>query len=203
MERAGVQAYRKRVCEFKRKVKKLFRFKKTQVLLFDADKYVRELIRLKIFAEPSFFPENNMETSFISSRTAGIRPYCRTLSLLCTLLFVLILIAGCSGGSPSFEGPSFLNRMESGDRHMGWSLNYFDSWRRDHQPRYLQLAEQNTISAIQLYSRLESDTSPRIREYYVVRERRTRGCRLLAELQFAAVNSGYPLRGSTPSGCTY
>jgi hypothetical protein len=37
----------------------------------------------------------------------------------------------------------------------------------------------------------------------VARERRTRGCRLLAELQFEAINHGQDLRGMTPSGCTY
>ena len=86
---------------------------------------------------------------------------------------------------------------------MGWSLNYFDSWQKELQPRYLQLAERHTIAAIKLFTHLESDTSPRISEYYVVRERRTRSCRLLAELQFAAGNHGHKLSSHTPDGCMY
>ena len=86
---------------------------------------------------------------------------------------------------------------------MGWSLIYFDSWKNGLQQRYLMLAERHTIAAIKLFRQLESDTSPRISEFYVVRERRTRSCRLLAELQFAAVNHGHQLSSNTPEGCIY
>ena len=112
-----------------------------------------------------------------------------------------LMIAGCS--SENFQYPSYLSRLHQGDQHLGWSINYFNSWRREHQPRYLLLAEGHTISAIRTFSSLESDTSPRISEFYIVRERRTRGCRLLAELQFEAVNYGQSLQGVTPVGCTY
>ena len=119
-------------------------------------------------------------------------------------LFAIFFIAGCSnGGDPEFRTPSFNSRLEEGDNLVGWSLNYFESWKNSRQPRYLNLAESHSINAIESFARLESDTSPRISEFYVVRERRTRACRLLAELQFEAGNHGHRLPGSTPPGCIY
>ena len=115
-----------------------------------------------------------------------------------------LLIAGCiNGGDIEFRTISFNTRLEKGDHHVSWSLNYFESWKNSHQPRYLNLAEFHSISAIEYFARLELDTSPRISEFYVVRERRTRACRLLAELQFEAGNHGHRLPGSTPLGCIY
>ena len=116
---------------------------------------------------------------------------------------VIMFLSACSSTEFDFPRQSFRSRLSEGDGHMGWSLNYFDSWQKGLQPRYLQLAEQHTIVAIKLFTHLESDTSPRISEYYVVRERRTRSCRLLAELQFAAGNHGHKLSSSTPEGCMY
>ena len=113
------------------------------------------------------------------------------------------LIVGCSKTSSEFPQKSFRTRLSEGDGHMGVSINYFDSWKTDFQPRYLKLAERHTITAIKLFSHLEYDTSPRITEYYVVRARRTQSCRLLAELQFAASNHGYELSDITPDGCIY
>jgi len=116
---------------------------------------------------------------------------------------IIIFLTACSGRTAEFPGQSFRNRLSEGDSHMGWSINYFDSWQNGLQPRYLKLAERHTIAAIKLFRHLESDTSPRISEFYVVRERRTRSCRLLAELQFAASNHGHQLSSNTPEGCIY
>ena len=119
------------------------------------------------------------------------------------LASVILLLGSCSTGEFEFQARSFKSRLQEGDYHLGWSLNYFDSWRNARQPRYLRLAESHSINAINSFARLESDTSPRISEFYVVRERRTRGCRLLAELQFEASNHGHNLSGMTPQGCIY
>lgn len=116
---------------------------------------------------------------------------------------ITILFVACSNTTAEFPSQSFRSRLSEGDRQMGWSLNYFDSWQNGLQPRYLMLAERHTIAAIKLFRHLESDTSPRISEYYVVRERRTRSCRLLAELQFEAGNHGHQLSSSMPDGCVY
>ena len=115
----------------------------------------------------------------------------------------MLLLISCSNRVSEFPEKSFRSRLIEADNHIGWGLNYFDSWQKGLQPRYLKLAEHHTITAINLFAHLEYDTSPRISEYYVVRERRTRGCRLLAELQFEAGNYGYKLRSLTPEVCTY
>ena len=116
---------------------------------------------------------------------------------------IIIFLASCSERTTEFPSQSFRSRLSEGDSHMGWSLNYFHSWNNGLQPRYLRLAEKHTITAIKLFRHLESDTSPRISEFYVVRERRTRSWRLLAELQFAASNHGHQLNSNTPDGCIY
>ena len=116
---------------------------------------------------------------------------------------IILLLISCSKSFSEFPEKSFRSRLIEADNHIGWGLNYFDSWQKGLQPRYLKLAEQHTVKAIIMFSHLEYDTSPRISEYYVVRERRTRGCRLLAELQFEAGNYGHKLSSNTPEGCTY
>ena len=116
---------------------------------------------------------------------------------------IIIFLSACSGRTTEFPSQSFRSRLSEGDSHMVWSYNYFHSWNNALQPRYLRLAERHTISAIKLFRHLESDTSPRISEFFVVRERRTRSCRLLAELQFAASNHGHELSSNTPDGCIY
>ena len=116
---------------------------------------------------------------------------------------VILLLISCSKRISEFPGKSFRSRLVEADNHIGWGLNYFDSWQKGLQPRYLKLAEKHTITAINMFAHLVFDTSPRISEFYVVRVRRTRGCRLLAELQFEAGNYGYKLTLKSPEGCTY
>ena len=126
-----------------------------------------------------------------------------TVRKLTYFLTVILLLISCSVKVSEFPEKSFRSRLVDADNHIGWGISYFDSWQKGLQPRYLKLAEHHTITAINMFAHLEYDTSPRISEYYVVRERRTRGCRLLAELQFEAGNFGYKLRSQTPEGCTY
>ncbi len=118
-------------------------------------------------------------------------------------LIIVIILSACADGMSKFPQKSFRKRLSEGDIHLGMSINYFDSWKNDLQPRYLKLAENHTLAAIKLFSHLEFYTSPRISEYYVVRERRNKSCRLLAELQFVATNHGHNLSNSTPNGCIY
>ena len=126
-----------------------------------------------------------------------------TLRKLIFFFSAILLLISCSKNISEFPKKSFRNRLLEADNQIGWGLNYFDSWQKGLQPRYLKLAEQHTITAINMFAHLEYDTSPRISEYYVVRERRSRGCRLLAELQFEAGNYGYKLSSQTPDGCTH
>ena len=126
-----------------------------------------------------------------------------SVSKIIFIISLIFLLISCSKSVSEFPEKSFRSRLVDADKHIGWGINYFDSWQKGLQPRYLKLAEKHTITAINMFSHLEYDTSPRISEYYVVRERRTRGCRLLAKLQFDAGNYGYKLRSQTPEGCTY
>ncbi len=119
------------------------------------------------------------------------------------LSILTVILMGCSFQNFDFPSKSFRTRLSEGDRQLGISKNYFESWKINFQLRYLKLAEKHTISAINLYSHLEFDTSPRIAEYYAVRARRNQSCRLLAELQFAASNKGHILGDITPEGCIY
>ena len=82
-------------------------------------------------------------------------------------LLLLGFAVSCSSYD-RFPIASFSTRLQDGDRHLGWSLNYFNSWRRERQPQYLLLAEDHTVNAIDAFSQLESDTSPRINEYYTM-----------------------------------
>ncbi|MBF0286837.1 MAG: hypothetical protein HQM14_03390 [SAR324 cluster bacterium] len=127
-------------------------------------------------------------------------------------LIIGIVLIGCSDSSLRVHTssasaemfiPSLLSRLNQGDRHVGWALTYYKSWQRDHQPRYLFLAEDHIFNAIDQFAHLQSDTSPRIGEFYVIRERRVRSCRLLAELQFSATNYGMALRRPPATGCVF
>ena len=120
-----------------------------------------------------------------------------------SFIIILMILIACSNKNSGFPSKSFRTRLSEGDNHMGISINYFDSWKTNFQLRYLKLEESHTITAINLFSHLEFDTSPRITEYYVVRARRNQSCRLLAEMQFAASNKGHVLSNYTPDGCIY
>ena len=88
----------------------------------------------------------------------------------CRKIAASLLLLGFAVSCSSYDRfpiASFSTRLQDGDRHLGWSLNYFNSWRRERQPQYLLLAEDHTVNAIDAFSQLESDTSPRINEYYV------------------------------------
>lgn len=133
----------------------------------------------------------------------------RLVHWICFISLGTVLMLSCSsssssqGHSPEMFVPSFLSRLKAGDRHVGWALTYFESWRRDQQPRYLFLAEDHIYSAVDEFAALQADTSPRINEFYVVRERRVRSCRFLAELQFSATNYGLALQRPGAVGCVF
>ena len=121
-----------------------------------------------------------------------------------------LLLVGCAPAlnfSPESSSdrfmPSFFSRLKEGDRHVGWALTYFESWQRGQQPRYLFLAEDHINTAVNEFAALQADTSPRINEFYVVRERRVRSCRFLAELKFTATNYGLALQRPIAAGCVF
>lgn len=91
-----------------------------------------------------------------------------------------LFLVGCAS-VPLHE--TFSKRLVSGDEHVNWALTYFESWRRDRQPRYLTLSLDHTQAAIDTFYQLQQDTSPIVTEFYIVKERRMHSCRMLFELQ--------------------
>ena len=125
-----------------------------------------------------------------------------------TIGMILIVLVGCQGNSqPQLHSPetpiSFVQRLHIGDRNLNWALTYFDSWNRKFQFRYLKLAEKKLVHAIQKFSSLQSDTSPRIREFYIVQDRRARSCRLLSQFHMTASHHGHLLNGDISNYCIF
>lgn len=124
------------------------------------------------------------------------------------IALVLLWITGCFGsthdsGRRGHNPPSFTARLSQGDHQMSWALTYFRSWRRDHQPRYLFLAEKHIKNAVSQFAHLQADTSPRINEFYVIRDRRVRSCQILAEVQFSAASYGLSVKQAPAQGCMF
>lgn len=118
------------------------------------------------------------------------------------------MISACGGTSQvephEIDVPfSFVERLQLGDRNLGWALTYYDSWNRNFEPRYLQLAEKHLVDAIEKFSLLQADTSPRIREFYAVQDRRVRSCRLLVEFHSTASQHGHQLINSSKNHCVF
>ena len=132
---------------------------------------------------------------------------------LLLLINLSLLIASCASQtenryfkeSDMMKGkPAPFNlRISQGDQHIGWALTYFESWKQAKQPRYLKLAYNHATSAIEEFARLQSQTSPRIGEFYIVRQRRIRGCRFWTEIQRESQNVGYHLPSAEPWGCLF
>ncbi len=128
-------------------------------------------------------------------------------------LCVMGLLASCSShtqnryfqeGDMTNGRPTPFNlRISQGDRQIGWALTYFESWKKARQPRYLTLANTHALSAIEEFARLQSQTSPRINEFYIARQRRIRGCRFWTEIQRESQISGHSLPSQEPWGCLF
>ena len=82
---------------------------------------------------------------------------------------VILLMISCSKSVSEFPEKSFRSRLVEADNHIGWGLNYFDSWQKGLQPRYLKLAEKHTITAINMFAHLEYDTSPLLSNTFIGR----------------------------------
>ena len=111
---------------------------------------------------------------------------------------VLLFILSCSQQSVS----PFGDRLSQGDSHVNWALAYFESWKLSHQPRYLFLVRDHTVQAIDTFYDLQQDTSPAIKEFFIVRERRVRSCQMLQDVQVEASNFGYPIDPDAPNQCS-
>jgi hypothetical protein len=91
-------------------------------------------------------------------------------------------LPGCTGG-PQL---TVRERMEIGDRYMDWGMVYYNSWLRDHNQQYLDLARQHTQNAVISYFQLQLALGHSYPDFYILDTRRLRGCRFLREIDGAA-----------------
>lgn len=91
-------------------------------------------------------------------------------------------------------------RMEVGDRYMDWGMVYYNSWLRDRNHQYLDLARQNTENAIISYFELQLALGHAYPDFYILDKRRLRGCRFLREIDGAASRYRIDVSGAR-EGC--
>jgi len=108
-----------------------------------------------------------------------------------------LLIPGCSY-QPDV---TVRERMEQGDRYMDWGLVYYNSWLRDRNQHYLDLARNHTQSAVREYFQLQLALGHAYPDFYILDKRRLRGCRFLREIDGAAARNRADLSSSGREGC--
>jgi hypothetical protein len=108
-----------------------------------------------------------------------------------------LLVAGCAR-QPEL---TVRERMEIGDRHMDWGMVYYNSWLRDRNQHYLDLAREHTQTAVLSYFRLQLALGHAYPDFYLLDDRRLRGCRFLLEIDGAARRHRVMLGGAEREGC--
>ena len=96
---------------------------------------------------------------------------------------------------------SVRERMEVGDRYMDWGMVYYNSWLRDHNRYYLDLARQQAQNAVLSYFQLQLALGHAYPDFYLLDKRRLRGCLFLREIDGAASRSRVELDDSGREGC--
>ena len=119
------------------------------------------------------------------------------LALVAALAAPALLIPGCSY-QPDV---TVRERMEQGDRYMDWGLVYYNSWLRDRNQHYLDLARNHTQSAVREYFQLQLALGHAYPDFYILDKRRLRGCRFLREIDGAAARNRADLSSSGREGC--
>jgi len=111
---------------------------------------------------------------------------------------LLLFAAGLHGCSR--QQLTVRERMEIGDRYMDWGMVYYNSWLRDRNRHYLDLARQNTENAVVAYFELQLALGHAYPDFYILDKRRLRGCRFLREIDGAASRYRVEL-GNAREGC--
>ena len=111
------------------------------------------------------------------------------------------LLGGALPGCTVGQQPSVRERMEIGDRYMDWGMVYYNSWLRDHNRQYLDLARLHTQNAVISYFELQLALGHSYPDFYILDKRRLRGCRFLREIDSAAARNRVDLSGSDREGC--
>jgi hypothetical protein len=119
------------------------------------------------------------------------------IAILAALAAPALFIPGCTF-QPDI---TVRERMEQGDRYMDWGLVYYNSWLRDHNQHYLDLAREHTQSAVREYFELQLALGHSYPNFYLLDKRRLRGCRFLREIDGAAARNRVELSESDRDGC--
>lgn len=112
--------------------------------------------------------------------------------------FILALPWGCVGSSPTVP---IRREIARGDRKVDWALVYYQSWRRDRDGLYLQLARKQIVAAINSYFQLQVKIGHSYPDFYIVDRKRRRGCRFLDQMEKEAGRFQVMLMETDQSGC--
>ncbi|MEE8433565.1 MAG: hypothetical protein V3S64_02140 [bacterium] len=118
--------------------------------------------------------------------------------LALTFGFILTLLWGCTGSSPRVP---VRREIAQGDRKVDWALVYYQSWRRDKDGIYLQLARKHMVDAINSYFQLQVKMGHSYPDFYIVDRKRRRGCRFLHQMEKEAGRFQVMLEEADQSGC--
>lgn len=128
------------------------------------------------------------------------RPMFRVTLLGLLLVAGGLLLWGCSGGG-SGGGVPVRQEIANGDLHKDWALVYFQSWRRDGDGRYLQLARQQMRQAIDTYFNLQVRIGHSFPDFYTIDRKRRQGCRFLSEVSRVAARHLVRVDDEDRDGC--
>lgn len=113
----------------------------------------------------------------------------------------LALLAAGFHGCTRQPQLSVRERMEAGDRYMDWGMVYYNSWLRDRNRYYLDLARQQAQNAVLSYFQLQLALGHAYPDFYILDKRRLRGCLFLREIDGAASRNRVELDDSARAGC--
>jgi hypothetical protein len=112
-----------------------------------------------------------------------------------------LLLWGCAGSDLSGGGGPVRRDIAIGDRQRDWALVYYQSWRRDRNHNYLQLARHEMAGAIKTYFALQVRIGHSYPDFYILDRKRREGCRYLSEIDRDAGKFRVMLDDTGSEGC--
>lgn len=112
---------------------------------------------------------------------------------------ILTLLWGCSGSSS--KSVYVRREIATYDRKMDWAMVYYQSWRRDKDGLYLQMARRAIVDAVNSYFQLQVKMGHSYPDFYIVDRKRRRGCRFLDQMEREAGRFNVMLEEADQSGC--
>lgn len=112
-------------------------------------------------------------------------------------LLTLLLLAACAQAPE----PAVRALIEVGDRDRDWGVVYYQSWRQDRKPAYLELARRHTAQAVVFYLRLQKRLGHSYPDFYDIDKKRVQGCDFLRLMDREALRYRVALPESRREGC--